>query len=372
MKNEVFEVNKNGAFNPAVACGLPESQTLVKRPDLLQKRSRTHRTPVKQQLSKAFERFIADRQRASDKKPLRPKTVRSYRQCYEVFKPALLQTAYEEDLIEEFRTIIDQRLSLGKVNRSGMNVYIRGFNSFLSWCNEFGFLDNTLKIEKLSVEKRKPFPTLDVDDILKWQEFDAAAPSQLRAKHIGLLILDTGMRIEECLMLKESDIEWAGNRLWIGKGKGGANREVPLSAEGRKTLRYFLALTSDVRSSGKHSLAPLFTTKHGGHVSYRNVLRDLKAVAKRLGFAWVGWHSFRRTFATLYLRNGGLLSDLQQILGHTDVRTTIRYVGIKIEEIVAIHDQHSPLAQSGRRPGKRRPKDLKRVGMTSPRRFRKG
>jgi hypothetical protein len=75
MKNEVYEVNKDGGLNPAVACGVREDQKLIKRPDWLQKQSRAHRTPIKPELSMAFERFIADRQRASDKKPLRPKTV---------------------------------------------------------------------------------------------------------------------------------------------------------------------------------------------------------------------------------------------------------------------------------------------------------
>ena len=89
-------------------------------------------------------------------------------------------------------------------------------------------------------------------------------------------------------------------------------------------------------------------------MSYRNSLRDLKAVARRFDAAWVGWHTFRRTFATSYLRNGGSLTDLQEILGHADTRTTLLYLGKNIDEIVKDHDQGSPLAVSHRHRSKPR------------------
>jgi hypothetical protein len=138
----------------------------------------------------AFEQFIADRRRASDKKPLRSKTVRSYRQSYAVFRPALSRAKYEEGLVEEFRTIIDARLGAGKVDRSGMNVYIRGFNSFLSWCRTFGFLKHDLKIKELTVDKRRAFPTLGVDDIRNWQKFAPVRLSQLSIANREQHVLD--------------------------------------------------------------------------------------------------------------------------------------------------------------------------------------
>ena len=72
-----------------------------------------------------------------------------------------------------------------------------------------------------------------------------------------------------------------------------------------------------------------------------------------MGMSWVGWHSFRRTFATLYIRRGGLLANLQQILGHAELRTTVMYLGDEIDQIVALHDQHSPLAAASMRTKKR-------------------
>jgi site-specific recombinase XerD len=319
----------------------------------LSNRERENETPITQDLSQLFGQFIEARQRPSDPKPLCEKTLRSYGQAYGTFRSAVVGVTFEEQLVESVRSLIDERLKDGHLSSSGMNVYIRGLNSYFSWCCDLGFLLNNVKIKLLSVERRKRPRTLETQEISNWKEFNCVTLSQRRVKHMALVELDTGIREEECLALLESDIDWSGSRLWVGSGKGGANREVPLSAEEKKALRRFLAETSHCRRKDGKTPTPIFCTKTGGRLSYRNALRDLKAVAGRLGLSWVSWHSFRRTFATQYIRNGGLLVDLQQILGHADIRTTILYLGNEIDEIVAMHDEHSPLSLSHKHRAKK-------------------
>ncbi len=173
-----------------------------------------------------------------------------------------------------------------------------------------------------------------------------------------LNVLDNGLRAEECLSLRDRDLDWDGRRVWVMKGKGGGSREVPMSSEGQRAMRRFLALTSECRENRGRKLQPMysyvFCTEYGGKLNYHNALRDLKKIAKRLGMPWVGWHTFRRTFATQYLRSGGLLTDLQQILGHSNVRTTLLYLGNSIEEIVKSHDELSPLTSTQECRGKGR------------------
>ena len=317
-------------------------------------RKLTTRTEITCNLTDVFERFLEARQRLSDPKPLRPKTVRSYRQALGEFRPALLTAKHEEDLSEAVRAVIDERLNSGKISEAGINVYIRGVNSFFSWCYELGFLDSNVKVKLLPVERRKRPRTLGLENIEKWQQFNCSTFSQCRVIHMGLVVLDTGVRVEECTALRESDIDWNGSRLWVDDGKGGANRAVPLSEDGKKALRRFLARTSHFRPKESRNPVHIFCTKNGGRLNYRNALRDLKKVADRLGMRWVGWHSFRRTFATQYIRNGGLLTNLQQILGHADLRTTILYLGDEIDEIVAMHNQHSPISSTRKGSKKKR------------------
>ncbi|MEO8025414.1 MAG: site-specific integrase [Bryobacteraceae bacterium] len=320
---------------------------------MLRTRKQRQWSEINCNLTDVFEQFLEARQRLSDPKPLRAKTVRSYRQALGEFRFALLTATHEETLGDTVRALMDERLESGKINESGMNVYIRGLNSFFSWCHELGFLQSNVKIKLLSVERRQRPRTFGSRGIQSWQQFREATFSELRVKYMGLVVLDTGVRAEECLALRESDIDWTGSRLWIRQGKGGANREVPLSAEGKIALRRYLARTSHLRSKGDQQSSLIFCVEKGGPLNYRNSLRDLKKVADRLGMRWVGWHSFRRTFATQYIRNGGLLTDLRQILGHKDLRTTIIYLGSEIDEIVAMHDNHSPISATRKRSKKR-------------------
>lgn len=313
------------------------------------RRTRRVASKIDSDLTEVFERFLKARQRASDPKPLRPKTVRSYSQAEAAFHEALTNPKDQEFLEEAIRRIIEERLASGEIGRTGMNVYIRGLNSFFSWCHELGFLQNRIKIKVLSVDRRKRPRTLTTEEVSIWLEFNWVTFSQRRVKFMVILVLDTGIRVEECLALRESDIDWSGSRLWVDQGKGGANREVPLSDAGKKALRQFLALTSRCRSTDSEGSCPIFCTTAGGQMNYRNALRDLKKIGKRMGTPWVGWHSFRRTFGTQYLQNRGLLTNLQQIYGHADVRTTILYLGNGIDEIVAMHDQHSPVSGSRRK-----------------------
>ncbi len=305
------------------------------------------RTAISYNLADLVEPFLEARQRVSDPKPIKPKTVRIYRQGLTAFCSALASAKWEEEIASLVSTVAEERLASGKIKGAGINPYLRAVNAFLSWCKEVAFLRNHIKVNLLAVKRRKKAPTLGTGDIEWWKQFKSVTLSQHRVKYMALLVLDTGVRAEECLALQESDIEWSGSRLWIGNGKGDANREVPLSTDGKMYLRQFLAFTSEDRK--KAGASHIFFTKAGGQLSYRNSLRDLKKLAAHAGTSWVGWHSFRRTFATQYIRSGGLLTDLQQILGHSDIRTTILYLCDGIEQIVALHDEYSPLSPTGKR-----------------------
>ena len=55
-----------------------------------------------------------------------------------------------------------------------------------------------------------------------------------------------------------------------------------------------------------------------------------------------GPHALRHTFATIYLRHGGNLANLQRILGHQNIRTTSIYIHMVTDDLVAEHHQLSP------------------------------
>jgi integrase/recombinase XerD len=139
-----------------------------------------------------------------------------------------------------------------------------------------------------------------------------------------LLIIDTGLRVNECLTLKKNQIDFDNLLLYV-VGKGNKERIVPFSYELRKVL---------FKYSATHSFELLFCTKSGCKVAYDNILRDFYVLIKKLGINPDGaFHSFRRTFATNYVRNGGNPLVLQRMLGHTTLQLTNVYIKLITEDL---------------------------------------
>jgi site-specific recombinase XerD len=100
---------------------------------------------------------------------------------------------------------------------------------------------------------------------------------------------------------------------------------VPFSYELRKVL---------FKYSASHSFRLMFCTKSGNKVSYDNILRDFYLLIKKLKIKPDGaFHSFRRTFATNYVRNGGNPIVLQRLLGHTTLQQTNVYIKLVTEDL---------------------------------------
>ena len=139
-----------------------------------------------------------------------------------------------------------------------------------------------------------------------------------------LLMIDTGLRVNECITLERSRIDFT-NLLLSVTGKGNKERVVPFSYELRKIL---------FKYSKTHPHALLFCTKYGGKVSYDNILRDFYLLVQKLGIEPDGaFHAFRRTFATNYIRDKGNPFVLQRLLGHTTMQQTNEYVKLVTDDL---------------------------------------
>jgi integrase/recombinase XerD len=118
-------------------------------------------------------------------------------------------------------------------------------------------------------------------------------------------LLDTGCRIDEALTLRVGDCD-PDNLLFTVTSRGRKQqRRIPFSFELRRVLARHIADQKD---------GLLFATRQGRKIGRRNVLRDIKLLCRRLGFAPPErtLHAFRHTFAVNYLRRGGSVFHLQR------------------------------------------------------------
>jgi integrase/recombinase XerD len=148
----------------------------------------------------------------------------------EVVSPAQLNKSVLLELIV--------RLKESGVKTVSVNTYCRSINAFLVWLHENGHIESKLRIAKLKEEKApvSVVPVEYFDKLLKYK------PGPLWEKRIHTLLLvlfDCGVRIDEALGLRMSDVD-LDNQMLTVHGKGRKTRIIPYSPGLRKLSPIFL------------------------------------------------------------------------------------------------------------------------------------
>ena len=150
------------------------------------------------------------------------------------------------------------------------------------------------------------------------------------ARTILLLLPKTGLRISEITGLTANEVtEIAGIPVFDFRGKGDKARVVPLSKAAQLTLNEYFEKHG--RPEGKESV---FQTRLGGAITPHGVRKYTRAIAERhpiLGD--LSPHVLRHTFATMMLSRGVDLRKLQELLGHSSIQTTQRYLHPSVSDL---------------------------------------
>jgi site-specific recombinase XerD len=184
--------------------------------------------------------------------------------------------------------------------------------------------------------RREDFPPLPVylpralslDDDRRLQQ-QLRCPGGWEASALLLLRL-TGMRVGECMDLSADCLRQIGPDAWgvhVPLGKLHTERLVPADEE----IRAAVARIKDLRSQSAASGSAEFLLPRPGARStlYTRLRAALNQAAQRAGCsATITAHPLRHTFATEMVRLGVSLPALMQLLGHRDIRMTLRYVQI--------------------------------------------
>jgi integrase/recombinase XerD len=164
----------------------------------------------------------------------------------------------------------------------------------------------------------------------------------LKHKTLLLLAYSAGMRVSEVVKLKIADINSDRMQININHAKGKKDRVVTLSKSILPYLReYYLKYKpADWLFEG---------TDHKEHYSARSAQLVFKEAYKKLGLpAQCSFHSLRHSYATHLLESGTDISYIQKLLGHSDIKTTLRYTQISKKDIGHIE---SPLDRVLRKKG---------------------
>jgi site-specific recombinase XerD len=173
----------------------------------------------------------------------------------------------------------------------------------------------------------------------------AAAKSTTHARRdeaIVLFLLDTGVRASELCGILFGDLDMPARRCSV-LGKGNKRRGVYFGKSTAKALYYY------IREDAREPNDSLFITDRGetagDPLTRSGLLQLIERLEKSAHLTGIRCspHTFRHTFAISFLRNGGNVFTLQQMLGHTSLHMTNRYVALAQADIEKQHRQFSPV-----------------------------
>lgn len=158
--------------------------------------------------------------------------------------------------------------------------------------------------------------------------------TELRDLAIIDLLASTGMRVGEMVLLNRNDIDF-NERECIVFGKGSKERVVYFDARTKIHLKNYLESRTDNNPALFVSLKSPHERLEIGGAEVR-----LRKFGKQLGLQKVHPHKFRRTLATMAIDKGMPIEQLQQLLGHRKIDTTLQYAMVKQSNVKIAHRKY--------------------------------
>ncbi|GER05418.1 tyrosine recombinase XerD [Iodidimonas nitroreducens] len=189
----------------------------------------------------------------------------------------------------------------------------------------------------------------DVNKLLSCAEAIHREKNNLQsARLLALLemLYATGMRITELISLPRRAFAPDRPVLFV-RGKGGAERMVPMGDQARTALLAYLTILK--RDKPDMAASPWLFPSRGamGTLSRMRVQQMLKSLAQEAGIRpeLLSAHKMRHAFATHLLAHGADLRAVQKMLGHADISTTQIYTHVLEERLRTLVSEKHPLAQ---------------------------
>lgn len=234
-------------------------------------------------------------------------------------------------------TTEDLRLYLAKYQETNKSskVTIDNIRRILS--SFFGWLEDEDYIIKSPVRRiHKVKTTKSIKETYTDEELESMRDNcdNLRDLAIIDILSSTGMRVGELVLLNREDINF-NERECIVLGKGDKERTVYFDARTKMHLQKYLDNRTDDNKALFVSLKQPFERLKIGGVEAR--LRD---IGLQLGIQKLHPHKFRRTLATMAIDKGMPIEQLQQLLGHQRIDTTLQYAMVKQSNVKMSHRKY--------------------------------
>lgn len=207
----------------------------------------------------------------------------------------------------------------------------RIISSFFSWLEDENYIIKSpaRRIHKIRVGKA-------VKDVYSDEELEQMRDSCINIRDLAMIdvLASTGIRVGELVQLNISDIDLA-KREFIVLGKGNKERKAYFDARSKLHISQYINSRTDVNKA-------LFVSLNKPHnrLTIRGVENMLQRIGQSLTETNVHPHKFRRTLATKAIEKGMPIEQVQILLGHSQIDTTLRYAMVNQNNVKLSHQKY--------------------------------
>ena len=234
----------------------------------------------------------------------------------------------ETDDIRRYLTEYQEKKKSSKVTIDNIR---RILSSFFSWLEDEDYI---LKSPVRRIHKVKT--GTNIKETYSDEALELMRDNCTESRDLAMIdmLASTGMRVGEMVLLNRNDIDF-NERECIVFGKGNKERVVYFNARTKIHLQNYLnSRTDDTPALFVSLKAPHERLKIGG------IETRLREFGKQLGLHKVHPHKFRRTLATMAIDKGMPIEQLQQLLGHRKIDTTLQYAMVKQSNVKIAHRKY--------------------------------
>ena len=232
---------------------------------------------------------------------------------------------------EEIRTYLSDYQKINRCSNVTIDNIRRNISSFFSWLEEEDYILKSPMKRIHKIKTKTVVKSVITDEGIEKLRDNCA---EIRDLAIIDLLYSTGIRVGELVNLNIEDIDLEG-RECIVYGKGDKERRVYFDAKAKVHLKEYIEKRKDNNEA-------LFVTLDAPHdrLKISGVEIRLRQLGRQLKLDRIHPHKFRRTMATRAIDKGMPIEQVQKILGHSQIDTTMQYAMVNQNNVKTSHQKY--------------------------------
>lgn len=234
-----------------------------------------------------------------------------------------------QGVVEEFKAY-----SYKKGNKNvTINKHVELLHRVMRYCKKIDLYDGDIFEYNKLKEKQVEVKYIELDDLQRISDYINLL--KLQNQVIVLLIMETGIRRRECSLIEVKNINFDNNSIYLVNTKSGKSRYCYFSNE----LKILIQKLSETNKEY------LFVNDIGNdHISVNAISCVFKRIGRKLDIENLSTHKLRHSYATYLLKNNVNIMEVKQLMGHSSVSTTMRYLHNDDEVVKTKSINCNPLA----------------------------